>query len=121
MTKNDHFETQNVIFERLWPLSKFHFPACSTLMIIFYKNLFYQDWRNNAIVPHDERKKRSLANPTEEWFHHAQQLFEHRGEHASYFQAQFGDIFQRAKRGADELEEGNSNFTYLLNYLQYQF
>ena len=24
---------KNVIFERFWPLSKFHFPACSTLVI----------------------------------------------------------------------------------------
>ena len=32
MTKNDHCETQNVIFERFWPISKFHFPACSTLV-----------------------------------------------------------------------------------------
>ena len=23
---------KNVIFERFWPLSKFHFPACSTLL-----------------------------------------------------------------------------------------
>ena len=36
MTKNDHFETQNIIFERFWPLSKFHFPACSTLIITTY-------------------------------------------------------------------------------------
>ena len=26
---------KNVIFERFWPLSKFHFPACSTLNITF--------------------------------------------------------------------------------------
>ena len=24
---------KNVIFERFWPVSKFHFPACSTLSI----------------------------------------------------------------------------------------
>ena len=33
MTNNDHFETKNIIFERFLPLSKFHFPACSTLHI----------------------------------------------------------------------------------------
>ena len=33
MTKNDHFEPKNVIFERFWPVSKFHSPACNTLVI----------------------------------------------------------------------------------------
>ena len=40
MTKSDHFETQIDIFERFWPLSKFHLPACSTLHMkqIYIKN-----------------------------------------------------------------------------------
>ena len=33
MIKNDHFETQNVIFERFWLFSKFNFSACSTIPI----------------------------------------------------------------------------------------
>ena len=33
MIKNVHFDTQNCHFERFWPLSEFHFPACSTLFI----------------------------------------------------------------------------------------
>ena len=38
MTKNDHFETKNVIFDRFWPVSKFYFPACSTLIM-------FQTWK----------------------------------------------------------------------------
>ena len=31
---------KNVIFEGFWPLSKFHFQACSTLIIIQYYQYF---------------------------------------------------------------------------------
>ena len=34
MTKNVILRPKNVIFERFWHLSKFHFPACNTLVII---------------------------------------------------------------------------------------
>ena len=37
---------KNVIFERFWPLSKFHFPACSTLVINERFLSFYEMFQN---------------------------------------------------------------------------
>ena len=49
MTKNDHLRPKNVIFERFWPFSKFHFLACSTL-VIGYNNvkIFDKAGENNV-------------------------------------------------------------------------
>ena len=59
-----------------------------------------------------ERKRRSLSDPTGEWFRHAHELYQERGEHASYFEGRFGDIFERVRRGALELEEGKTSLTF---------
>ena len=46
------------------------------------------------------RKRRSLDNPTAEWFAKAMDLYAERGEHGAYFQGRFGEI-GRTRRDAD--------------------
>ena len=54
------------------------------------------------------RKRRSTDNPTQEWFNKAHLLFDERGQHGSYFDARFGDLFERNRRSAENLEDGNT-------------
>ena len=46
---------KNVIFERFWPFSKFHFPACNTLVIL-ETFLTLQNYNGTKRVPFPQYK-----------------------------------------------------------------